>query len=82
MKKTRQECRCWEDKSSHLLDKEHKKEQGKPRHFRGFQGWDDKDWMREMYSDVYNQDRRNADLENDELAAWEAAFMEGYDIAA
>lgn len=47
-----------------------------------FQDWREEDWTQDMYGDVYNPSSRDNDVDNDELAAWEAAFMEGYEMAA
>lgn len=47
-----------------------------------FRKWNDEEWAEEMYSDVYQPASRNGDLENDGLSGWEAAFMDGYELAA
>ena len=51
---------------------------------RSFQDWNEDEWTDNMYKDegdVYQYQARNRDLENDEISNWEAAFMEGYDMA-
>lgn len=46
------------------------------------QSWREDEWTREIYEDIYSQDIRYEDLENDGLADWEEAFMQGWDDAA
>ena len=50
------------------------------------QSWREDEWTREIYGelsqDIYSMDMRNEELENDGLADWEEAFMQGWDDAA
>ena len=45
------------------------------------QSWKEDEWTREIYEDIYSEDVRMDDLENDGLAGWEEAFMAGWDDA-
>lgn len=46
------------------------------------QQWREDEWTDDIYGDVYRPEGRAAGFDNDEIADWEVAFMEGYDLAA
>ena len=46
------------------------------------QSWKEDEWTKEIYEDIYSGDVREDDLDNDRLADWEEAFMQGWDDAA
>ena len=45
------------------------------------QSWREEEWTREIYDDIYGIGARDEELENDGLADWEVAFMQGWDMA-
>lgn len=49
---------------------------------RKLDSWREDEWTHEIYDDVYSLETREEGLENDGLADWEAAFMDGWDRAA
>lgn len=50
---------------------------------RDIRAWNEDDWSEDIYGsvDIYAAEGRDSALEQDELATWEAAFMDGYDAA-
>lgn len=62
--------------------KTHKRKRVEGGNMKKIQSWREDEWTREIYEDIYSQDIRYEDLENDGLAGWEEAFMQGWDDAA
>lgn len=51
---------------------------------RSLREWREDEWVEDIYGsslDAYDWRGREFQIENDEISGWEAAFMDGYDLA-